>query len=57
MVVLEGKEIKQGIKNLFEEIMAENFPKLVKEKITQVQEAQSHQKDEPKEAHTKTHYN
>ena len=26
--------------NLFEEIMTENFPNLVKEKVTQVQEAQ-----------------
>ena len=31
---------EQGIKNLFEEIMTENFPNLMKEKDTQVQEAQ-----------------
>ena len=29
--VLEGKERKRGTENLFEDIMAENFPKLVKE--------------------------
>ena len=31
---------KQGIQNLFEEIMTENFPNLAKEKVTEVQEAQ-----------------
>ena len=36
----EGVETEQGIKNLFEEIMTENFPDLVKEKVTQVQEPQ-----------------
>ena len=36
----EGEEREQGIQNLFEEIMTENFPNLVKEKDTQVQEAQ-----------------
>ena len=36
----EGEECKQQIKNLFEEIMTEKFPNLVKEKITQVQGAQ-----------------
>ena len=30
----EGKKSKQGIENLFEEIMTENFPNLVKEKFT-----------------------
>ena len=34
----EGSE--QGIENLFEEIMIENFPNMVKEKDTQIQEAQ-----------------
>ena len=36
----EGEESKQGIDNLFEEIMTENFPNLVKEKDTQVQKSQ-----------------
>ena len=40
MGMIEGSESKQGIKNLFEEIMTENFPNLMKEKGTQVQEAQ-----------------
>ena len=38
--VLQVERNEQGIDNLFEEIMAENFPKLGKEKVTQVQEAQ-----------------
>ena len=36
----QGEESEQGIKNLFEEIMAENFLNLVKEIDIQVQEAQ-----------------
>ena len=40
MAVSEGEESEQGIENLFEEIMTENFPKLVKEKDMQVQEVQ-----------------
>ena len=34
------EEREQGIENLFEEIMTKTFPNLVKEKDTQVQEAQ-----------------
>ena len=34
------RKSKQGIEHLFEKIMTENFPNLVKEKVTQVQEAQ-----------------
>ena len=48
----EGEESEQEIENLFEEIMTENFPNLVKEEVTQVQEvqeAQSPNQDEPKE--------
>ena len=37
--------------------MAENFPNLAQETDIQVQEAQSPKQDEPKETHTKTHYN
>ena len=40
MGISEGEESEQGIKNLFEETMTENFPNLVKEKDTQVQGAQ-----------------
>ena len=38
--VLEGEEKEQEIGNLFEKIMKENFPNLVKEIDMQVQEAQ-----------------
>ena len=48
---------EQGIKNLFEEIMTENFPNLVKEKDTQVQESQSPKQVGPKEAYTETCHN
>ena len=41
MGIPEGQESKQGIKNLFEEIMTKNFPNLVKKKDTQVQEGQT----------------
>ena len=35
----EGEE-DQGIENLFEKVMIENFPNLMTEKVTQIQEAQ-----------------
>ena len=51
-------EGKQEVEELFEEIMMENFPNLVKKISIQPQEVQSvSNKEEPKEAHTKTHYN
>ena len=34
MGIPEGEESKQGIENLFEEIMTQDFPNLVKEKVT-----------------------
>ena len=36
----EGEEEGQEIENLFEKIMKENFPNLVKERDIQIQEAQ-----------------
>ena len=38
--MLEGEEKEQEIRNLFEKIIKENFPNLVKEIDVQVQEAQ-----------------
>ena len=35
----EGEEREKGIENVFEEIMAENFPNLKKETDIQIQEA------------------
>ena len=53
----EGEEEEQGIENLFEKVMMENFPNLRREKITQIQETQSHNQEEPKEDHFKTQDN
>ena len=36
----EGEEEEQGIENLFEKVMMENFPNLRREKVTQIQESQ-----------------
>ena len=48
MGIPEGQESEQGIKNLFEEIITQNFLNLVKEKDTQVQEAESPKQVGPK---------
>ena len=37
--ISEGEE-EQGIENLFEKVMMENFPDLMKEKVPQIQETQ-----------------
>ena len=52
----EGEE-EQGIENLFEKVMMENFPNLIREKVTQIHETQSPKQETPKEAHCKTHHN
>ena len=36
----EGEEEEQGIENLFEKVMMEHFPNLMREKVTQIQETQ-----------------
>ena len=53
----EGEEEEQGIENLFEKVMMEKFPNMMREKVTQIQETQSPQQEEPKEAQCKTHHN
>ena len=53
----EEEEEEQEIGNLFEKIMKENFPNLVKEIDIQVQEAQNPKQDGHKEDHTKKHHN
>ena len=42
--IAEGEEEDQGIENLFEKVMMENFPNLMREKVTQIQETQSQSK-------------
>ena len=54
--VPEGEEKEQEIGSLFEKIMKENFPNLVKKIDMQVQEAQSPKTDGCKEACSNTHY-
>ena len=53
----EREEEEQGMENLFEKVMMENFPNLRREKVTQIQEKQSPKQEEPKEAYCKTHHN
>ena len=36
----DREEEKQGIENLFEKVMMENFPNLMREKVTQIQKTQ-----------------
>ena len=38
--VLEGEEREKGIENIFQEIIAKNFPNMEKEPLTQIQQAQ-----------------
>ena len=54
---LEGEEEQQGIENQFEKVMMKNFPNLMREKVTQIQESQSPKQEEPKEAYCKAHLN
>ena len=53
----EGEEEKQEIGNLFEKIMKENFPNLMKEMDTEVQEAQRVPNQMDAETYSKTHHN
>ena len=52
----EAEEEDQEIENLFEKIMKENIPILVKEIVLQVQAAQSPKEIWPKGEHTKAHH-
>ena len=54
----EGEEEEQGIENLFKKVMIENFPNLMREKVTQPQETwRLRNQDKPKQAHSKTYHN
>ena len=55
--VPEGEEKKQEIGNLFEKIVKENFPNLLKERVMHVQEAQRIPNKMDAESHSKTHQN
>ena len=51
------EEKKKGTEKIFEEIIVENFPNMVKEIVNQLQEAHSPIQDKSKEKHTKTRIN
>ena len=51
------KTKRKAMKNILEEIRVENFPKMEKEIVTQVQETQSPKQDKPKMKQPKTHIN
>ena len=40
IAIPEGEGEEQGIENLFEKVMMENFPNLMREKVNQIQETQ-----------------
>ena len=48
IIGIPEREGDQGIENLFEKVMMENFPNLMREKLTQIQETQSPNQEEPK---------
>ena len=53
----EGEEEEQGRENLFEKVIMENFPNLMRESHTNPGNTESSKQEEPKEAHCKTHHN
>ena len=55
--VPEEEDKKKDHEKILEKIIVENFPKMGKEIITQVQETQSPKQDKPKAKHPKTHIN
>ena len=48
IIGITGEEKEQGIENLLGRVMMEDFPKLMREKVTQIQETQSPIQEEPK---------
>ena len=52
----EGEEKQKGIENIFEEIVVENFSN-VKETDIKIRSTETPKQVEPKQTHTKTHYN
>ena len=44
----DGEEEEQGVENLFEKVMMENFTNLMREKVTQIQETQSPEQENTK---------
>ena len=56
--VPEGEEEEQGIENMFEKVMMENFPNLMRRKShPNPGNTESPKQEESKQAHCKTHHN
>ena len=53
----EGEEKEQEIRNLFEKIMKENLPNLVKKQTCKSRKHRESKQDGYKRAHSKTHHN
>ena len=53
--VPEEEDKKKDHEKILEEIIAENFSKMRKERVVQVQENQSPKQDKPKMKYPKTH--
>ena len=51
------REREKGPEKIFEEIIAEKFPNMRKETLTQVKEVQSPIQDKPKEVYAETYIN
>ena len=57
IIGMPEEEGEQGIENMYEKLMMENFPNLITEKLTSPRSTEGPHQDEPKEAHGKTHHN
>ena len=55
--VPEGEEREKGTEKIFQKIIPENFPKMGKEPLTQIQEAHEYHIKKPEEEHSNRHIN
>ena len=54
MGISEGQEKKKNVKNIFDKIIAENFPKLEEgNRYSDIRSTEDPKQDEPKQTHTK----
>ena len=52
-----GEEREKGIKNVFEEIMAENFSNLKRKQISRYRKHRGLKQDKPRQTYMKAYYN
>ena len=57
IIGMPGGEEERGIKNLFETVIMEIFPNLMRETVTHPGITDSPNQEEPKAAHGNTHHN